>query len=137
MSDSKYRIPRMTVAVMVLGAGCDDGNGEGGVSDGRLTRLASDMCNLSRTCDWEDADPHPFTSEQACVDSYVQELKAFFDELDESCGAAYLSYYECYVSLGCDPSDVESFRRCQRSYTLVEEHCEGMLYDDHVDAVED
>lgn len=163
MSDSKYRIPRMTLAVMVLGAGCDDGNGEGGLGDisgrgfgevggetepggesgvsddriARLTRIASKLCDPDRPCDWEDADPPPFTSEQACVDSYVQELKAFFEELDESCGAAYLSYYECYVSVYCGEGDAATLQRCYRSGELVEQRCEGMLDDDHVDLVED
>ena len=137
MSESKYRIPRVTVAVMVLGgASCDDDKGGTGgvnVSKSRIDRLAEQYCETVFECpetreDYEDE----FGTEQQCVEQFGAELNSDLKEVSKECGDAYLDYYECYLSMGCSAEEGD----CEEFYERAKDECPD-FEDEHFDNAED
>lgn len=129
MSEAKYRIPRMAMAVMVLGAnGCgdDDGGGSSKDPDERLQDLGKKTCKLVFSCEdgpwtFDPDDPdQDFTNEKECIASFVRFQKELLDVVSTKCRDAYLSYYECLVSAGCD-GDTKG--KCKASYQAYQDAC--------------
>ncbi|HEX5659446.1 MAG TPA: hypothetical protein VFX59_19760 [Polyangiales bacterium] len=126
MSETKYRIPKMAVAVMVLGAnGC--GDDDGGSSGSRVENLGKGVCKLVYSCedgDWalDPDDPDiTFSSEEECVEQFTKETQQEFAGVSAQCRNAFLAYYECYVDAGCD-GDEEG--KCEKLYKAYYDACE-------------
>jgi hypothetical protein len=129
LSEAKYRIPRMAMAVMVLGAnGCGDDDGGGGSAspETRVENLAKKACKLAFSCTtgpWapeEDDQDRNFSTEQECVAQFVRDSKEAVAGISTACRDAYLDYYECYVSAGC-PGDTKG--KCKASYQRYVDAC--------------
>lgn len=105
------------MAVMVLGAnGCGDDQGS---TDERFDDLGREGCRLAFTCDPEDGwDKEDWATEQECVEQFTAEVKGQFAGVSEKCRKAFLDYYECYVSAGCD-ADGEGCERLTQKYLEV------------------
>ena len=124
MSDTRFRIPRMTMAVMVfggLGCGSDKKSGSTTESDtARIQKIADDECTAQFTCPDANSD---YATQQECVDHYVNKLTTELAKVTTGCREASLEYYECYETLGCggDPA------QCAKQNVTYEAKCQGML----------
>lgn len=125
MSETRFRIPRMTMAVMVFGGlGCGSDKSAPPSDTARLQKIADDECKLEFvSCpDW-DTSGQPYTTQQECVDWFVNQIKNYVANVSADCKEAALTFYECYSSVGCN-DDVSV--KCSRQQTTIDDKCSGM-----------
>lgn len=119
MARHKRRIPPAAVAVLVCGAGCDDG---GGAKGDRIAEVSRAVCKRVFRC-YPDEAAEDYGSERACARESESDYEALRDEFDEACLEAALDYAECYVGIACD-GDVEE--ECGAAFSRVERACPGL-----------
>lgn len=124
MSETRYRIPRMTAAVMVFGGlGCGDDKAATGSDTSRIQKIFHDECTLEFSCQDATHDPADYTTQQACVDFWVSKFTAELASVTTDCKEASLEYYECFTTLGCG-TDVS---KCAKLYATYQTKCKDMI----------
>ena len=124
MSETRFGIPRMTMAVMVFGGlGCGNDKASTASDSARIQKIADDECKLEFTCSEATHDPNDYTTQQECVDHFLAKLTTELAKVTTDCKEAALEYYECYEGLGCG-GDVS---KCARSYATYQTKCKNML----------
>jgi hypothetical protein len=124
VSETRFRIPRMTMAVMVFGGlGCDSDEKFRASDTARIQKIADDECQAQFHCQDATHDATDYTTQQECVDHYVNKLTTELAKVTTDCKEASLEYYECYEALGCggDPT------KCAKQNATYETKCKDML----------
>lgn len=111
----KYRIPRMAVAALALGA-CGDDSGGVDVSASRIRSVAESYCKQYARC-----YPEEFSESYELADciAATEEVLDYYAEAEE-CLDAYLDYFECSAKLSCDEDEDEA---CAAQVDAADELC--------------
>jgi hypothetical protein len=121
LSASKFRIPRLAVAALVLGAcGEDDSKAGIDVSEPRVRNLAEAACKQYAECE-PDYFSENYENQADCVASYQSEFDDLEDSSGKACLDAYLDWGDCAFVLACD---VDEDRKCVDQYAKVAKLCE-------------
>lgn len=133
MSQTKFRIPRVTTAALLLGsAACSGSNNSstpGGttkgvnVSNSRISAIAKAMCKQYQECD-EDYFDESYDSLADCNDDRSDYLKDQADTVNKACADAALDYMACYSKLSCDDLE-DADEKCEDFVDAYEDECEG------------
>lgn len=125
MTKSRYRIPRLAAASLVLGGACgDDDKGDAhdtagvNVSKSRIADLAKDFCANAFDCDPQGAKEE-FDTEAACVASYKAYWQNYAETSSDECADAYLDVYACYSTAECGEEDT-----CDKLLIRAQDLCE-------------
>jgi len=140
LSESKFRIPHVAAATLLLGgAACgDDGGGTPGgstsgvnTSSSRIRSVAASLCKQTKQC-----EPDDFYSNYDDVADCTQQLVDDFPLAGESgddvknCQDALLDFYACLAQLSCDTTDAQAMAKCGDFYTSYDTLC-GPLVDSY------
>jgi hypothetical protein len=140
LSQTKFRIPRVTTAALLLGSaacGSDGGGTPGGttkgvnVSSSRMTAIAKQMCKQYQQCDEEYFDEY-YDDLGDCTDVKSEEFEGQAEGVNKACADAALDYLACYSTLSCKdlPGEGEAAEKCEDFVDAYEEECEGAGLDD-------
>jgi len=123
LSVSRYRIPRLTVAALILGACGDDDGGDSSaginVSDSRIQSTARAACRYYAECE-PDAFAEYYESPADCVATYQDDFAMYVETYGKECTDAYLDWMDCAVVLGCD-ADVDT--KCASAEKKIDQLC--------------
>jgi hypothetical protein len=144
LSQTKFRIPRVTTAALLLGsAACaSDGSSTPGgttkginVSNSRISAISKALCKQGQKCEEELFEEY-FEDLNECIDDRADYFDQQVDSLNKACADASLDYMACYSTASCrelpEPEDeyADPIERCEELADAYDDECDGQGYDE-------
>lgn len=138
MSQTKFRIPRITTAALLVGGAACGGDGGGtpggttngtNVSSSRITAIAKAMCKQYQECDKDDFED-AYDDVDQCIDDRADYLDDQADAVNKACADAALDYLACYSTASCKDLPEDEYddppSKCEDFADAFEDECAGM-----------